>query len=83
MPTGTTDSAVPADDHQACSLHLISVVSFLQASTAHFAILIEDDFNYWMPTGTNCEQLKFVLDAAVDVILDMTLLFFKYAAGEC
>lgn len=54
----------------------------LQTSTAHGSMLVEDDFDAWMPTGTGCDAIKQVLSAAEDIILDITLVFFKYAAGE-
>ncbi|KAI8477153.1 MAG: hypothetical protein J3K34DRAFT_455469 [Monoraphidium minutum] len=49
----------------------------LQVGTAHGAIVVEDDHNFWMPPGTGCEAFRAVTEVAADVILDIQLFFFK------
>lgn len=56
--------------------------TFMQVSSAHFAVLVEDDFEAWMPQAAapGCAQVRKVLEGAPDAILDLQLFFFQYAA---
>eukprot|EP00882_Tetradesmus_deserticola_P006173 GHRQ01006498.1.p1 GENE.GHRQ01006498.1~~GHRQ01006498.1.p1 ORF type:complete len:314 (+),score=40.13 GHRQ01006498.1:534-1475(+) len=56
--------------------------SFIQVSSAHFAIIVDDDFEAWMPQAAapGCSQVRKMLEGAPDTIIDLQLFFFKYAA---
>lgn len=76
-------SAVSATAVAAAAVPLLLIGS-AQVSTAHFAVIVEDDPDLWMPQNgaPGCSQVRQLLATAPDMILDITLLFFKYTAGE-
>eukprot|EP00882_Tetradesmus_deserticola_P009431 GHRQ01009955.1.p1 GENE.GHRQ01009955.1~~GHRQ01009955.1.p1 ORF type:complete len:324 (+),score=113.19 GHRQ01009955.1:482-1453(+) len=53
----------------------------LQTSTSHGAIIVEDD-PFWLPAGRGlCGHLQALLATSPEVLLDISLLFFKLAAN--
>ncbi|KAF8065746.1 yipf1 [Scenedesmus sp. PABB004] len=51
----------------------------LQVGTAHGLIIVEDDNDFWLPPRTGCANFRTVIEAAQEVLFDMTLFYFRNA----
>ncbi|KAF8065748.1 hypothetical protein HT031_002808 [Scenedesmus sp. PABB004] len=51
----------------------------LKVGTAHGLIIVEDDNDFWLPPRTGCANFRAVIEAAQEVLFDMTLFFFRDA----